>query len=263
MWVHGVVREVEHESTACPYCPKSVLKKYELDRSEIGYIQGWALDQDGEERRTPVKAVKVHACGKCGWWTACLISADDHSHRAWTGGLVAHAEATLAEFSTAPVPMSELRRYVATKGEALFDLHPRRFEELVASVYSDHGFDTHVTAYSQDGGIDIVLTDQAEQQTAVQVKRYRSRVAVNEIRELLGVMVLNRLTRGIIVTTSDFTRGAIGASRQLRALKSHSVELVNGARFLKQLRMVQRSSFELLDVAEAIRDVDFEHWTAP
>jgi restriction system protein len=43
--------------------------------------------------------------------------------------------------------------------DRVYDLHPRVFEEVVGSVFKDHGWQVKVTAYTGDDGVDVVLNN--------------------------------------------------------------------------------------------------------
>lgn len=64
----------------------------------------------------------------------------------------------------------------------------------------------YATAYSNDGGIDVVLEHEGKKH-GVQVKRYKNKISVGEIRAFAGALLLNGLPSGIFVTTSDYQRG--------------------------------------------------------
>lgn len=49
----------------------------------------------------------------------------------------------------------ELKRYFAKHPEKLHDLAPRKFEELIADILKDLGWDTELTSATRDGGRDI------------------------------------------------------------------------------------------------------------
>ena len=94
------------------------------------------------------------------------------------------------------------------KSNARFTIQPRLFEETVASVFRTLGYRAVVTSYSGDDGIDVILENDSGTFLGVQVKRYQDRIKVSQIRELLGALVINGMTRGIFITTSDFQSGA-------------------------------------------------------
>ena len=73
---------------------------------------------------------------------------------------------------------------------------------------------------TKDGGIDVVATRAdpviGQLKAIWQAKRYREgrKVQVSQARELSGVVQREGVTKGILVTTSSFTRGAIKWVRQ-------------------------------------------------
>ena len=104
-----------------------------------------------------------------------------------------------------------LLEILKSKPDSLYSIDPLRFEELVAEVFRDIGYEVKLSGGSGDRGIDFVLIEPDSQRTAVvQVKRRspHSKVSVNEIRELIGATILNGANKGIFVTTSAFTKSA-------------------------------------------------------
>lgn len=67
-----------------------------------------------------------------------------------------------------------------------------------------------LTCISRDGGYDILCIDSEKGKFLAEVKRYRQnrKVGVAIVRQLAGVLVRENESRGIIVTTSDFTQDA-------------------------------------------------------
>ncbi len=82
-------------------------------------------------------------------------------------------------------PMWEIRSYLIRNYDKRYNVSPRLFEELVADVYKDFGYHSICTAYSNDGGIDIILSKN-NYVIGVQVKRTKNRVKAEYIRSLLG-----------------------------------------------------------------------------
>jgi hypothetical protein len=98
---------------------------------------------------------------------------------------------------------------------ALYRLSPRQFEVLIANLLKAFDFDVELTAQTRDGGRDIIAIRQIGQAVAatkylVECKRYdQSRpVGVAIVRALHGVTHDERATKGILVTTSSFTKPA-------------------------------------------------------
>jgi restriction system protein len=107
----------------------------------------------------------------------------------------------------------ELIRYLALHPEKMRDLPSRKFEELVAELFKDKGYDVELTPKTKDGGFDIRAfnrSDTGRLLTLVECKRYseQNKVEVAIVRALHGVVQSEKASCGIIATTSTFTRGA-------------------------------------------------------
>ena len=103
---------------------------------------------------------------------------------------------------------------------SVFQMRPRRFEELVAELLVSRGFDVELTPESRDGGRDILASSQSDLGRLlhlVECKRYAPDrpVGVSLVTNLYGVVEIERATNGIIVTTSRFTKGAIERAGEL------------------------------------------------
>jgi restriction system protein len=118
------------------------------------------------------------------------------------------------------------------------ELDPRKFEELVAELLRDKGYDVTLTPPSRDGGRDILAVkreDIGSALTLVECKRYAAnkRVGVDIVRGLYGVVSADNATRGLIATTSYFTSGA-------RAFRDQVPYRLGLADFEVLRRMLQR-----------------------
>lgn len=84
----------------------------------------------------------------------------------------------------------------------------RQFEDLVAAAYRLQGYTVLLTAAGADGGIDLILT-RGPERIFVQCKHWKAwQVGAPVIRELFGLVVANRASRGIVVTSGTFSREA-------------------------------------------------------
>lgn len=98
------------------------------------------------------------------------------------------------------------------------------FEELLAEAFRRQGYDAEVTGGSRtpDGGVDIVLR-RGPEKWLVQCKHWKKyRVSVTTVRELQGVVSVERAQGGILVTSGTFTRDA------RRFAEKSLVELIDG-----------------------------------
>lgn len=107
----------------------------------------------------------------------------------------------------------ELIRRLAERPELMRELNPRKFEELIAELLRDKGYEVTLTPRTRDGGRDILAIKREDIGTAltlVECKRHAAdnRVGVGIVRGLYGVVSADQATRGLIATTSYFTRDA-------------------------------------------------------
>jgi restriction endonuclease len=108
----------------------------------------------------------------------------------------------------------ELIRELAAHPDRLYELSPRRFEELVAELYRRRGFEATLTPASGDEGVDVYVVRNDElgrTLCVVQAKRYAAnrKVGAGVVRELLGTVYAKNASAGIVVTTSFFEPSAV------------------------------------------------------
>jgi hypothetical protein len=117
---------------------------------------------------------------------------------------------------------SAIREIVFVMGEKLVayfrrhpnrikELSPRQFEELICEIVGGFGWKAKLTRQTADGGYDIVALDHhgLTNKYLIECKRYTKRpVGIVPVRALLGVTTHEKATKGILVTTSRFTKGA-------------------------------------------------------
>jgi hypothetical protein len=115
----------------------------------------------------------------------------------------------------------ELMAYLAAYPELLRELDPRRFEEVVAELFRKRGFAVELTPRTRDGGRDMFALQSntlGKSLYLIECKRYAPsrKVGVEVIRGLYGVLQAERATKGIIVTTSSYTKDAIAFATPLQ-----------------------------------------------
>lgn len=107
-----------------------------------------------------------------------------------------------------------LIRALAARPEDLYNISPRKFEELIAELLRREGMKTVLTPPTRDGGRDVLVTSSSvigEHLFLVECKRYAPNrpVDVSIVRELFGVLGHERATGALIVTSSYFTKAAL------------------------------------------------------
>ena len=145
-----------------------------------------------------------------------------------------------------------------TRKELLTLLHamnPVDFEDLISRLLTAMGFEkVEVTKYCGDGGIDVrgvlVIGDVVRTKMAVQAKRWKNRVQAPMIQQLRGSLGAHE--QGLIITTSDFTKGA--KSEAIQTDKT-PIALMNGEQFVTLLMEysigVASTSYVLFDLDES------------
>lgn len=113
----------------------------------------------------------------------------------------------------------ELKKYLARYPHRLRDLTPRNFEELVADILKDFGFDVELTRATHDGGVDIyayIKTQVCAFLMYVECKKWAEDrpVGLEVVQRLYGVQQAHKANKSMIVTTSYFTRPAVEESRR-------------------------------------------------
>jgi restriction system protein len=118
----------------------------------------------------------------------------------------------------------------------LMDLTPTEFEHLIRQLFEAlPGMEGWTTQASRDDGIDGVIfnaTPITGGLTVVQVKQYSSNVGVDAVRELMGAMEHKRAGRGVLVTTSGFTKEA----KMLGADYGGRIQLIDGSELVFMFR---------------------------
>lgn len=107
----------------------------------------------------------------------------------------------------------DLLKHLAREPRKVFELAPRKFEELIARILEDQGCEVTLTKQSRDGGYDILGEIKSGPVPLVflaECKRYaeKNRVGVEVVRGLYGITEMQRANFAMIVTTSSFTRDA-------------------------------------------------------
>ncbi len=121
--------------------------------------------------------------------------------------------------------------------ERIHEMDPFQFEQLIAELLRKIGYENvNVTRRTGDKGIDIVanltvggLTDV---KTVIQAKRYKkgNNISGKYITQLRGSAEVDQ--RGLIITTSDFTKSALS---EAKAPNKMPVGLVNGENLIDLL----------------------------
>lgn len=128
---------------------------------------------------------------------------------------------------------------------------PADFEALIGILLAKLGFeDVTVTSFKGDGGIDVrgtmVTGDVVRTRMAVQVKRWKNNVQAPIVQQVRGSLGAHE--QGLIITTSDFSKGARAEAERADATP---VALMNGEQLVKLLVEndigIRRSRYDLIE----------------
>lgn len=123
----------------------------------------------------------------------------------------------------------EIVRLILRDPRAIYQLHPRQWEALIAGAWEREGWEVTLTPRSGDGGRDVIATLPGAGRVRLfdQVKRYGEghRVTADEVRSMLGVLTADgNVSKGFVTTTSEFAPG-IEQDPNLLRLMPHRLEL--------------------------------------
>lgn len=121
----------------------------------------------------------------------------------------------------------------------LHQLSPQRFEQVILDLLTAMGYGGGdatrglTTKATGDGGVDGIIHEDALGLDAVyiQAKRYApdNRIGRPDIQRFIGSLTGESATKGVFVTTSDFSREA----REYLHRVQHRVVLINGQRLAR------------------------------
>jgi len=112
-------------------------------------------------------------------------------------------------------------------------ISPRIFEQLVVDLLVAMGYgdkdSAQVTQYSKDGGIDgIIYEDKLGlDKIYVQAKQWKNPVGSKEVQQFSGALAGKKALKGVFITTSSFTSGAI---KFVETVSNQKIILIDGER---------------------------------
>lgn len=137
-----------------------------------------------------------------------------------------------------------LAEHLLREPTSLYELSPRRFEELIAELVGQFGWRVQLTPISHDGGRDILAfipTDIGDLLCLIEAKRYREdrKVGVGLVRQLWGTVNHDDASLGLLVTSSGFSREA----REFQQAHQSRLRLKDNADIFDWLRMYRHGGW--------------------
>jgi restriction system protein len=108
---------------------------------------------------------------------------------------------------------NDLMKRLKKEPKEVHKLSPRQFEELIADLLRDMGYDVTLTKTTRDGGADILASiknDLGKFLYLIDAKKYseKNKIGVDMVRTLLGTLADYQASSAMLVTTSSFTKDA-------------------------------------------------------
>lgn len=104
-----------------------------------------------------------------------------------------------------------------------------KFEHFLKTLFEKMGYRVEQTKLSQDQGADLIISKFGEK-IVVQAKRYSHKVGNKAIQEVVAAIKHYGADRGMVITTSEFTRPAV------RLAISNNIELIDRYKLEKLVR---------------------------
>lgn len=101
--------------------------------------------------------------------------------------------------------------------EEWYKMTDRDFEFEIGKVYSRHGYQTHVTKRSGDGGVDVIAKKDNET-IYIQCKHYapNTHLGAPELQAFWGCCSGNGISKGVMVCTSSLAKDARAFANKLK-----------------------------------------------
>lgn len=118
-------------------------------------------------------------------------------------------------------------------GNEFESISDRQLELLVAELYGKMGYSVTVTKKTRDGGRDVIAERRETgklEKLLIEVKHHINPIGVSKLRELLGVVSSEKVNKGVLITTSRFSKDA------LRFAESNPrIEIIENSQLVKIL----------------------------
>ncbi|SDH79337.1 restriction system protein [Nonomuraea jiangxiensis] len=118
----------------------------------------------------------------------------------------------------------------------LHSLDPRDIELLASALYSEMGYEVHITDQQKDGGFDAVAKNEQEI-VYIECKNWVAKVDVATVRSFAGVVFSGEATRGVLISVSGFTdKGPMTAIEWVDdPMRRSRIKLWSGEDFVQML----------------------------
>jgi len=99
------------------------------------------------------------------------------------------------------------RRYLNSTLYAIDHMSGIEFEEFLKAHFEKQGYTVKLTKKSNDFGIDLICRRKTDS-FVVQAKRYKGKVGISAVQQVIGGMKFYDCDAGIVITNNFFTKNA-------------------------------------------------------
>lgn len=219
---------------SCPFCSKPLAtfgflvheKRFAINYEEYEFEQG--------------QKAELKTCCNCAYWQWFYEDGLDLNSYGCPDHFWHCAISKTNEYTTElpDVCYSEIAVALRRNPKLCHSFDPYKLERFVAAVFKANFKDCEVihVGRADDGGVDVIFVDAGSKQWLIQVKRREHEKAsegVGTVRNLIGAMVLEDSSYGMIVSTADhFTYRAYHAVGRANE-KGKCIRLIDKGKLLR------------------------------
>ena len=157
------------------------------------------------------------------------------SHKPFSGSTISDDEEALTPDRQLDQVYKMYQKNIAAEllDKVLTLISPKIFEQLVVDLLVAMGYgdkdSASVTQYSKDGGIDgIIYEDKLGlDKIYLQAKQWKNPVGSKEVQQFSGALAGKKALKGVFITTSTFTSGAV---KFVETVSNQKIILIDGER---------------------------------
>jgi len=186
-------------------------------------------------------------CPLCGWYgIESIKNWSDYGHHGPSNPIqpMGADQLNLMDFdiNSDEVLLEEIGTYLRKNFSDIYSLDWRKFEELVADIYKQKGYEVVLTAKTKDNGADALIINNGKITSIIECKKYAEnrKIGIEYVRSLVGACVDWNVKKAYLVSTSDHTVYAEN-KRQSYIEKGYEIELVSGTNLLSELEIYNSS----------------------
>ncbi|MBK8545464.1 MAG: restriction endonuclease [Caulobacteraceae bacterium] len=147
--------------------------------------------------------------------------------------------------------MRALAARLAVAPDEIYQVEWRDMERLLREVFERLGFDTQLTASSNDGGFDLRLIDPEGRHFIVEVKHWVSKVGSGTVKRLVEVTAKLGASSGLLLATGGFATTVFDGMIEVKA----PVRLGDGAKIASLCRAFYRAETQLWQPEESLSEL--------